>query len=173
MNDTFITVIAIGIAVILMFVFPLMTVSERSDDVSQLSVQTATTQYVDKIRTTGKMTLNDYEKFVQTINATGNTFDIEIELKMLDENPAKKTAQVSYTKIGENVYYSKYTSQILSDLEGNSQIKLKEGDIISVSVKNTNTTISQLFRNFLYKVTKNENYQINASHGGIVTVNGR
>lgn len=173
MNDTFITVIAIGVAVILMFVFPLMTVSERSDDVSQLSVQTATTQYVDKIRTTGKMTLSDYDKFVQTINATGNTFDVEIELQILDENPAKKTAQVSYTKIGENVYYSKYTSQILSDLKNSSQIKLKEGDRISVSVKNTNTTISQLFRNFLYKVTKNENYQIGASSGGIVTVNGR
>ncbi len=173
MSDTFITVIAIGVAVILMFVFPLMTVSERSDDVSQLSVQTATTEYVDKIRTTGKMTLSEYNKFVETINATGNTFDIEIELKILDENPAKKTAQVSYSKIGENVYYSKYTSQIVSDLKSSSQIKLKEGDIISVSVKNTNTTISQLFRNFLYKVTKNENYQIGASHGGIVTVNGR
>lgn len=172
MNDTFVTMIGIGLAAVLMFAFPLMTVSERSDDVSQLSVQTATTKYVDNIRTTGKMTMADYDKFVQTINATGNTFEIEIELKMLDENPAKKTAQVSYTKIGENVYYSKYTSQILADLKKDT-IKLKEGDIISVSVKNTNTTMSQLLRNFLYKVTKNENYQIGASHGGIVTVNGR
>lgn len=173
MSDTFITIIAIVLAAILMFIFPLMTVSERSDDVSQLSVQSATTQYVDSIRTTGKMTMAQYDKFVQTINATGNTFDVEIELKILDENPAKKTAQVSYTKIGENVYYSKYTSQIMNDLRKNSQIKLKEGDIVSVSVRNTNTTVSQLLRNFLYKVTKNENYQIGASQGGIVTVNGR
>lgn len=171
--ENFTTVVAIGVAAILMFMFPLMTVSERSDDVSQLSAQSATTQYVDGIRTTGKMTMSGYDKFVQTLNATGNTFDVEIELKILDENPAKKTAQVSYTKIGENVYYSKYTSQIVQDLKNNNEIKLKEGDIISVSVKNTNTTVSQLLRNFLYKVTRNENYQISASHGGIVTVNGR
>ena len=33
MGDTLITVVAIGLAAILMFVFPLMSVSERNDDV--------------------------------------------------------------------------------------------------------------------------------------------
>ena len=50
---------------------------------------------------------------------------------------------------------------------------LKEGDIVSVSVKNTNTTISQLLRNFFYRVTGNDSSTIGASNGGIVTVNGR
>ena len=54
MGDSFVTIIAIFLAAILMFVFPLMSISERTDDVSQLSVQTATTEFVDKVRTTGK-----------------------------------------------------------------------------------------------------------------------
>lgn len=52
MGDSFVTIIAIFLAAILMFVFPLMSISERTDDVSQLSVQTATTEFVDKVRTT-------------------------------------------------------------------------------------------------------------------------
>ena len=69
MGDSFVTIIAIFLAAILMFVFPLMSISERTDDVSQLSVQTATTEFVDKVRTTGKLTLDDYDKYVQTITS--------------------------------------------------------------------------------------------------------
>ena len=56
MSDTLITVIAIALAAVLMFVFPLMTMSDRTDDVSQLAVETATTDFVDEVRTTGKIT---------------------------------------------------------------------------------------------------------------------
>ena len=52
MSDTLITIIAIALAAILMFIFPLMTMSDRTDDVSQLTVDTATTEFVDDIRTT-------------------------------------------------------------------------------------------------------------------------
>ena len=57
MGDTLITVIAIFLAAILMFVFPLMALSERTDDMAQLSVQTATTEFVDDVRTTGNLCL--------------------------------------------------------------------------------------------------------------------
>ena len=72
MSDTLITIIAIFLAAILMFVFPLMTMSDRTDDVSQLSVQTATTEFVEDIRTTGRITLDKYGKFVEEIAAPGN-----------------------------------------------------------------------------------------------------
>ena len=176
MGDTVITVIAIALAAVLMFVFPLMTMSDRTDDVSQLTVETATTEFVDDVRTTGKLSLDKYSKFVENISSTGNSYNVEMELKVLDENPGKKTAQTAYEKIGENVYYTEYTTQIMEDLNdasNNNTKYLKEGDIVSVSVKNTNTTISQLLRNFFYRVTGNDSSTIGASNGGIVTVNGR
>jgi len=172
MGDSLTTVIAIALAAILMFVFPLMAVSERSDDISQLTVQTATNEFVDDVRTTGRMTYEDYEAFLDTISSTGNTFDVEIELQLLDDNPSVKVATAETTKIGENVYYNLYTSQIEEQLTKNKRITLKEGDMVSVTVRNTNTTISQLLRNFFYQVTGNDTYQIAAQHGGIVTVNG-
>lgn len=173
MGDTLTTIIAIFLAAVLMFIFPLMALSERTDDISELSVKTATSDFVDKVRTTGKLTLEDYDKFIQTITSTGNSFDVEMEAQILDENPGVKTTQAETTKIGENVYYKLYTSQIEDKLnEASNTLILKEGDRFSVTVENTNTTIAQTLRNFLYKIAGNNTYQIAAQYAGIVTVNG-
>jgi len=174
MGDSLMTVIAIFVAVILMFIFPLLSVSERSDDISQLSVQTAIVEFVDKVSSTGKITKSDYDAFVQALSVTGNSFDIELEAKILDENPGKKVTWASGNKIGENVYYSKYTSQIMDRMveDDNGEYILKEGDIISVSVKNTNQTLSQLLRNFFYTVSGQDTHQIVSEHAKMVAVNG-
>lgn len=173
MSDTLVTIIAIALAAILMFVFPLMTMSDRTDDVSQLTVETATTEFVDEIRTTGKITEDKYNKFIEAIGSTGNTYNVEMEVQILDENPGKKTTQSTKDKIGENVYYSVYTSQIEDKLIKDEVYKLKEGDIVSVSVKNTNQTLAQQLKNFFYKVVGNDTYTIAASHGGIVTATAK
>ena len=173
MSDTLITVIAIFIAVVLMFVFPLMSVSERNDDVSELAVQSATTDFVNKVKTSGVVTRQNYDAFIQTLNATGNTYDVDVELKILDENLSSKVGQASSQKIGENVYYSVYTSQMESELEKSNKYVLKEGDKISVTVKNTNVTIAQMLKNFFYSITGNDSYQIAASKVEMITVNGK
>ena len=176
MGDTLITVIAIVLAAVLMFIFPLMTMSDRTDDVSQLSVETATTEFVDDVRTTGKLSIDKYNTFVETLASTGNTYDVEMEIDVLDENPGKKTTQTESKKIGENVYYTMYTSQILDTINPSSGVTktlaMKEGDIFSVSVRNSNTTLSQQLKNFFYQVSGNDTYTIAAEHAGIVTVNG-
>ena len=142
MSDTLITIIAIALAAVLMFVFPLMTMSDRTDDVAQLTVETATTEFVDTARSTGKITKANYDKFID--------------------------------KIGENVYYSVYTSQIEEAINSkNAAYFCKEGDIVSASVKNTNQTISQQLKNFFYTVTGNDSYTIAAEHAGVVTANGK
>lgn len=172
MGDTLITVVAIALAAVLMFVFPLMSIAERTDDISQLAVNSATVEFTDKVRTTGKLTLDDYEKFIQTINATGNSFDVELQIMQLDENPGQKVTQAEMTKIGENVYYNKYTSQIEEELNKSGRIKLKEGDMFYVTIQNTNKTIAESLRNFFYQLTGNDSYQIAAKQGGVITVNG-
>ncbi len=174
MSDTLITVIAIALAAILMFVFPLMTISDRTDDVSQLAVKTATTEFVDTARTTGKITQANYDKFLETITSTGNTYDVELEVEVRDTNLGKKTSMVQADKIGENASYTVYTSQIEDEMKKNNGIYYcKEGDIISARVKNTNQTISQQLKNFFYTVTGNDTYTVAANHAGIVTANGR
>ena len=173
MSDSVMTVVAIFLAAILMFIFPLMSTADRGDDISQQVVQTATTEFVDDIRSTGRITNDKYESFYQTIASTGNSFDVEMQVEVLDENSNKKTTQASSSKIGENYSYTDYTSQIVDKIENEGQYKLKEGDIISVTVRNTNQTISQILKNFMYRVTGNGNYVIAAQHSGIVNVNAK
>ena len=173
MSDTLITIIAILLAAILMFVFPLMSVAERGDDMSSLTVQTATTEFVDNSRAIGKITIGNYQKLVNTIEATGNTYDIEMEVKVLDENVGKKSAWTNGTVIGENIYYSVYTSQITDVIQnGTGVYNMSEGDIFSVSVKNTNRTMAQTIRNVFYSISGSDTYQIAAQHSGIVTATG-
>ena len=176
MGDTLVTVIAIVLAAVLMFVFPLMTMSDRTDDISQLSVETATTEFVDDVRTTGRLSMDKYSSFVEQLSATGNSYDVQMEVQVLDENPGKKTTQAEPNKIGENVYYTMYTSQIMDAINPESgktkTLMLKEGDMFSTSVRNTNSTLSQQLKNFFYSVTGNDTYTIAAEHAGIVTANG-
>ena len=177
MDDLLVSIIAIGIATILMFIFPLMTMSDRTDDISQLTVKLATTEFVDQVRTSGKITLEDYSKLITNLGSTGNTYSIEMEAKILDENPGRKITNASgNTKIGENVYYSIYTSQIENVLyknNGNNIYYLKEGDIISINVKNTSQTIAQQLKNFFYTVVGSDAYTIAAAQTEMVTATGR
>ena len=172
MGDSLITVVAILAASVLMFLFPMLSVAERNDDISQAAVQTATVEFVDNIRSTGKIQQINYDNYVQKLAATGNSYDVEMERKVLDENPSKKVTWASSKKIGENVYYSEYTEQLLNDLAQTGEVNLKEGDIISVSVKNTNTTMSQMLRNFFYTVTGQGTSEVQAAHAGMVLLNG-
>ena len=173
MGDSLITIIAIFLAAILLFVFPLVAMSERTDDVSQLAVQTATADFVDNIRSTGSLSDDDYDKFLSTLAATGNSYDVEMEVSHLDENPGVKTTQAQMTKIGENLYYKEYTTQIEEKLQNNGKISLKQGDLVSVTVKNTNQTIAQSLKSFFYQLSGDNTYSISAQKAGIVQVNGK
>lgn len=172
MSDTLITIVAILLAAVLMFIFPLLSVSERSDDISQLSVASATAEFVDNSRAIGKITMDNYSTLISKINATGNSYDVELEVKILDENIGKKSAWTQGSVIGENVYYSVYTSQIVEVLKENGVYTMKEGDILSASIKNTNKTLSQTIRGVFYSLSGSDVYSIMAQHSGIVTANG-
>lgn len=174
MSDTLITIIAIFLAAVLMFVFPLMAVSSNQEDVTQLAVTEATQEFVNNAATKGKITQEDYDAYVQTLGATGNTYDIKIEVQHLDENPGKKVTITSGNMIGENVRYSTFTEEILKGVEeNNGKYVLSKGDNVIVTVNNTNTTLAQLLRNFMYKVTGSDTYQIGASATALVISNGK
>lgn len=64
MSDTFITIIAIGLAAILMFVFPVMEMADRVDQVSQTEVETITSEFINGIKSTGKLTNEKYNEFI-------------------------------------------------------------------------------------------------------------
>lgn len=171
LGDTFITIVGIVLAAILMFGFPLMSMSDRTDDIVTMTAQTATTEFVDDVRVTGLLTSDKLAAFDQKLAATGNAYDREMEVKVLDENPGKKTTQANYTKIGENVYYTQYTTQVLESLEQGSML-LEPGDNILVSVKNQNSTAAQSLNASFLGITNSDTYAISAEGAGMIYVKG-
>ncbi len=171
MSDSLITVVAIVLVAGLIFVVPLVTMADRFDATSQAQVEAIVSDFVDEIRSTGKITQEKYNKFKENLTATGYTFNVEMEAKILDENPGKKTSQTAKDKIGENVYYSEYTSQIEEEINnaGNGYTKkLKTGDIVLVTVRDQDLTLAKQMKQFIYKVVGNDTATVVASKAGMV-----
>lgn len=175
-GETLIIVIVIVLGAIILFIFPLMAMSDRNDDITQSVVETSVSEFVNDVRTTGILTMDKYNKLVEELSATGNVYNVEMELRVLDENPGKKTTQAESTKVGENVYVVYYNSQVMDLLNPSSgvtqAVALKEGDFFYTKATIDSTTIADQLKSFLYAVSGSDVYSIAAEDGGIVTVNG-
>ena len=173
MSDTLITVIGIFLAAILMFVFPLMTISDNQDDISQVAVQSLVSEFINNAATKGKITQEDYNSFISKLYATGNTYSVELEHKIMTSNPNKGGTD----QLGENLYYSVYNSTIVDSQQTgvnyNDEYLMKKGDYIIATVKNTNTTIGSQVKNFLYAIVGKDTYTIAASASALVVNTGK
>lgn len=174
MDETTVSIIGIIIACILMFIVPLIVIADRGDDIAQLSVQTYTAEFVDTVIKNGKITNESYQRFINGIATTGNTYDIIMELKILDENTAKKITEDDPTQIGNNTYYSIFTSQIEEKLSNSKtgELILKEGDGFSVTTRNSSKTLSQSLRNIYYKIKGDDLHIIVGTASGTIAING-
>jgi hypothetical protein len=183
MQSSTTTIIALLVAGVLLFIAPLATLTDRNDNVAQANIQLIVEEFVTEVKNTGKITRDQYQEFEIKLDSTGsNSYDVEMQIQHIDDNVGKKNAQANYTKIGENVYYSEYTTQILKQLgiktddetidENADTILLKEGDIIYVSVKNSNSTAAQTLKSSFLGFSNAGEYVISASSSGMITVNG-
>ena len=181
MEDTFVTIIGVITASIIMFIGPLILISDRSDDVSQLLAQTATAEFVNEVIKEGKITNDSYQRFISSLQSSGNTYDVDIEVKILDETTSKIVTDEDPTKIGNNTYYSIFTSQIEDKIGISSQnitynrtgqLILKQGDLIFVTTKNSSQTLSQVLKSFYSDSTSGNLQIIAASSSGTINING-
>ena len=87
MSDTFITIIVVIAVALVMFVFPLMATANQNDAITQSSVQAIVSDFVNTAAKEGKITTANYDDFVQKLYATGNSYSVELEVQILDDNP--------------------------------------------------------------------------------------
>ena len=180
MENTPMDIIGIMIGAVLLFLVPLFLVADRADDISQLSAQTTTAEFINEVIKEGAITSDNYQRFTSTLFSYGNTFDIDLEVKILDKTTSKLVTDANIQEIGNNSYYSLYTSQVEEKLgqpsnqENNRQGKfiLKQGDQVSVTVRNSSKTLSQTLRSFYYNVTGDDTHIIVAASAGTVSING-
>lgn len=155
-------------AAIVMVGLPVIMLSSQNDKLQQTNWQQLTTEFVTEVANTGELTVDRVAAYESALSASGVTADIEMEIKILDENAAKKVTQADYTKYGENEYYSIYDSQIDDLLSKDGKIRMNEGWIFVVKAKNSSSTLSQQ----LDLVGSNDAYTYSAQATGTVTANG-
>lgn len=90
---------------------------------------------------------------------------------MLDDNPGRKGQNINV--IGENIYYSEFTSAVETKLQQEGKYKLKQGDYVKAKVQNTNVTFGTQFKNFMYSIVGKDTIAIEASASALVTTTGK
>lgn len=180
MTDTLMTILGITLAVLVMFILPTIAIAGQYDEIAQATVEVAVAEFVNTIAEKGKITYTDYNTLIQKINSTGNSFDVQIELQIMDDNPERKTVTLSQElkEKGENLQYSIYTEDITNKIREklnnneDGEYNLKKDDYVIVTVKNTNITIGTEFKNFFYRIVGKDTYVIGASSSALVTNSG-
>lgn len=178
MMNSFLKVFAVIVAVLLLYVYPISEAFRQQDDVSELVVMRATASFVDAVRDKGFVSPTMYTDFMNTLAATGNTFDVQMEhgskkyVPVYDDPTKSDTFRGSY-EVQYDVFYN---AQILPVLfpdsaagkdDSSRRYKLQVGDTFAVTVKNTNRTTGTILSDFLNgAISPNE--KIFIPYGGMV-----
>lgn len=183
MKDTLSMIVAVIFLVILLIILPLYNFFERQDDMSYNLALKTVTMFVDEVAENGYIDQNMYDKFIQRLGTTGNSYDIQIEarkkvLTIDPENPSPDDGEETYIE----QYKSYYNKDIFNDETGrtsnvidkdnslkNNIFFLDVGDKFYVTVKNTNTTMaSALLSSIVSSVAKEK---INITYGATIKNN--
>ena len=63
MTDTLMEIIGIFLAVLIMFIFPVVAIASQHDEIAQTTVETALADFVNTISEKGKVTQFDYKDY--------------------------------------------------------------------------------------------------------------
>jgi len=166
MEETMVTVIGMFIAIIIMFIVPMILIADTTDDISELVVQTATAEFVDDVIKTGK---NYYSYGVRPVI----TIKGDIALISGDgsvDNPYKvenESANVLKNKnVGKYIKYSDLTWRIIEKNDNYIRVTLdgvlkeNEEDLITnfssySNVYATNNGIGKYLNNDFYNTLDN------------------
>lgn len=169
MSDTFITAMSIMVMVILIFFVSILSIVNQNDEITQTSVEAIIANFVNTVAREGKITPDSYDDFIQKLYATGNSYDINIEVQIMHNNVINNNEKT----IGENIYYSIFKNEIESKLNNGESYKLKQGDRIIVKTKNNNVTFGTQLKNFIYSIAQKDTIVIEATNSALVTTNGK
>ncbi|MBQ9659184.1 MAG: hypothetical protein IJV31_10575, partial [Clostridia bacterium] len=147
--------------------------ADRHDDIAQTEIQSITTDFVNECAKTGKITESSWDTFQSKLNSQGNaTYDIDIEVAIMNPTGSKKSEQLQQGAIGTNDYYSEYTTSIVDQLKRNGKYDLKSGDMITVKVQNSSATSGDTMTSGFLKTTNGDSVKIKADATATVVTNG-
>lgn len=165
--NSFSKIISILIAVVLMFVAPLLYYSQKQDAITQAVIEKETTEFINTIRNNGYVTRDMYKRFIEKIDKTGNLYNIEI-------CHAHRKTVPNYDESTNTVldgYYSynlnTYQDEIFESFDKDEDYLFNQGDFISVTVTNRNKTMATRIMEAIYSRAL-QTEQIIFTYGGMI-----
>ena len=120
MKDALSMILAVILLVILIIILPLYNYFERQDDMSYNTALKTVTMFVDEVAQNGYLDQNMYDKFIQRLGATGNSYEIQVEAqKRIITNDPDNTLNQEDPKYIEQ-YKSYYNKDIFNDETGST-----------------------------------------------------
>lgn len=173
MGDSLSKIVAIILAVLLLFIFPILNMFENQDNTTQIFVLTQTCEFVDSVRSLGYITPDMYREFVNKLSATNNIYEIEMEHYHQKFDPVYDDPKDAATfKNDFNInYWATYTDEIMGVLfpesSAGEDYKMSKGDYFKVKVRNRNKTAATRIQEILYN-TDLSTAKIMVTYGGMV-----
>ena len=173
MEDSLSIIFSMIVALVIMFIVPLMDTWELQDNLSYVVTYAAVTDFVDTCRNVGYISIDSYNNLSGILSSTGNSFDISIEHR----NQKTITTVEGGKTVFRTVYLNSYTNEILDTIHSvdptthnNNVYKLGKYDYLYVSVKNTNLTQASIINKLVASDTSN--FKIVCAYGGCVWSTG-
>lgn len=163
MGDILGRMVGIFIAVTLLFLLPLLYFAERQETVEQLYLITETTDFVDTVRTTGRMTQEAYEDFLTKLGELPERY----EVKMTGRHQRIELSDQTLFLYNEEFY----EKQIEETLRQEGEYCFKEGDFFRVVlVKRSDSLFGGLRSRWIPGFT--DTGAVSVYYGGMVCYDG-
>lgn len=189
MGDSLSKIVALILAVLLLFIYPTKNEFERLDETSRIFVLTETSKFVDSIRNLGYVTPSMYQEYVGKLAATNNRYEIRMEHRKkrydpIYEDPTigvpaspvapvvpEDVYPVSYA-IGFRTYYNNTIMKIMFPEppipdDANRNYEFEKGDYFAVTVYNKNKTMATRLQEMFYNASFDAE-KIYVRYGGMV-----
>ena len=158
--------VAIIIGVVLLFLAPIQSISQKQDSISQIVVDNETANFVDSIMYSGYISKEMYITFLKKLEKTGNIYKITLCHSRKQVTPG--LSDESHVIQGEyDVHYiNVYEDEIMESFNNGDDYTMNQGDYISVKVVNRNKTIGSKVMSALTFV--NVDNKIITTYGGMI-----
>ena len=140
------------LAVLLLFIFPILHMAESQEDTTRLFVLSETTKFVDAVRDTGLISENLLQEYRTKLSATGILYDIEMEHRHKVYHPIYSDPydMSSFTGDYHMAYEGFYTKDILAALLIDNY-RMSKGDYFSITIVNKTHTFAGKIRSLLLR----------------------
>ena len=141
-------ILAFIMAIILMFVAPMMTMYDRQDAITYSVAFSAIGELADMTRELGSLKSENYDAMTDLLTATGNTYDVQMEHYRKVYVPVYDATGVFLNDYRIS-YEGSFNADIMTALEATGDYEMAAGDMFFVHVENSSKTRSQIIREIL------------------------